>query len=214
MRAVDGVSFAIDTGEMVALYGPSGSGKSTLLNVIATILPADAGAVLVGGRDVTRLVPRAAADYRRLELGYVRQVPELLAGADAVDNAALKLFDSGIGIKKARRQVLDLLDRLGLEGRHRHMPHELSVGERQQVLIARALSTGPRVVLADEPTGALDTDRSREVLALLAELCTEHQVAMLLATHDPLAASYADRAITLRDGKLVEPDRATQGERP
>jgi putative ABC transport system ATP-binding protein len=202
IRAVDGVSMQVAAGELVAMYGPSGSGKSTLLQLIAALLEPDNGAVLVDGRDVSRLSARDAARYRRLELGFVRQEPDMMEGASVLDNATLKLLDARIGWREARRRVTPLLVELGLGGRLRHRAEDLSVGERQRVLIARALSTRPGLVLADEPTGSLDTERSHEVLGLLTSLCTEHGVAMLLVTHDPQAAAYATRVHTLRDGRL------------
>ena len=201
VRAVDGVSLSIARGELVALYGPSGSGKTTLLKIIAALLRPDAGSVTVDGRDVTALDRREAGRYRLREIGFIRQEPSFVPGASAVDNAALKLLDE-LRRKEARRRVEPLMVRLGLEDRMRHLPSQLSSGEQQRVLIARALSTEPKVVLADEPTGSLDTQRSRDVLGLLRGLCHEQHVAMLLVTHDLQAAQYADRAVELRDGRL------------
>jgi putative ABC transport system ATP-binding protein len=203
VHALEGVSMSIEAGELVALYGPSGSGKTTLLTIVAALIPPDSGEVIVDGEDVTLLSAREAARYRRLVLGYVGQSLELLPGVPAIDNAALKLFDLRIGVREAHRRVTPLMERLGLGKRLSHRPDELSAGERQRVLIARALSTGPRLVLADEPTGSLDTQRSHEVLSLLTEVCSEQDVAMLLVTHDPLAASFAVRTHALQDGRLV-----------
>jgi putative ABC transport system ATP-binding protein len=209
VRAVDGVSLAVAPGELVALYGPSGSGKTTLLMLIAALLAPDAGEVIIDGRNVCALSARDAARYRLLELGFVRQSLNLIAGADALDNAALKLMGTDIGAREARRRVGPLLARLGMQARASHRPEQLSMGERQRVMIARALSTDPKLVLADEPTGNLDTQRGAEVLGLLSEICRERNVAVVLVTHDPQAASYADRVHALRDGRLVahEPDR-------
>lgn len=204
VRAVDGVSMSVAAGELAAVYGPSGSGKTTLLLMVAALLAPDRGQVLVDGRDVGALSAREGARYRRLELGFVRQSLELLPGVPAIDNAALKLFDSRVGVREAHRRVRPLLARLGLGDRLRHHPEELSMGERQRVLIARALSTGPKLVLADEPTGSLDEHRSREVLELLTEICREDEVAMLLVTHDPQAAAFATRVHTLRDGHVFD----------
>ena len=208
VRAIDDVTMSVAAGELVALYGPSGSGKTTLLLMVAALLAPDSGQVLVGGRAVSGLSSREGARYRRLELGFVRQSLDLLPGVPAVDNAALKLFDNRVGVREAHRRVTPLLERLGLGKRLHHRAEELSMGERQRVLIARALSTRPQLVLADEPTGSLDTQRSREVLGLLSEICREDRVAMLLVTHDPQAAAIADRVHTLRDGRLFdyEPD--------
>jgi putative ABC transport system ATP-binding protein len=201
VRAVDGVSLSIARGEMVALYGPSGSGKTTLLKLIAALLRPDSGSLRVGDRDVGALAGREAAEYRLHEIGFVRQQPDFIPGASAIDNAALKLFDS-LRRREARRRVEPLMHRLGLGERLRHTAEQLSTGERQRVLIARALSTEPAVLLADEPTGNLDSRRSRDVMELLAQLCHERDVATLLVTHDPLVAGYADRALELHDGRL------------
>jgi putative ABC transport system ATP-binding protein len=206
VRAVDGVSLSIAAGELVALYGPSGSGKTTLLMLIAALLRPDSGAVFVDGREISALSEDDGARYRLHELGYVDQSLELLAGARVIENAAVKLWMTDA--RGAERKVRPLLERLGLGERLRHRPDQLSMGERQRVMIARALSTDPKLVLADEPTGNLDTSRGREVLGLLRELCHERGVAILLVTHDPQAASFADRAHALCDGRLVqyEPD--------
>jgi putative ABC transport system ATP-binding protein len=201
---------------MVALYGPSGSGKTTLLMIVAALMRPDRGAALVNGRDITRLSPGEAARYRRLELGYVSQSLDLLPGVPAIDNAALKLFDMRLGVRESHRRIVPLMERLGLGQRLRHRPEQLSTGERQRVLIARALSSGPSLILADEPTGSLDSARSREVLTLLTDICREQQVAMVLATHDPQAARFATHVRELRDGQLTvhEPEQAlVTGER-
>jgi putative ABC transport system ATP-binding protein len=210
VRALDGASMSIAAGELVALYGPSGSGKTTLLSIVAALMPPDAGTVTVNGRAVSSFSAKRAARYRMHELGYVSQAPDLLPGVPAIDNAALKLFGMRMGVREAHRRAAPLMERLGLAERLGHRPDELSAGERQRVLIARALSTGPSLVLADEPTGSLDTKRSREVLTLLTEICREQNAAMLLVTHDPQAAAFASRAHALLDGRIgaYVPDRA------
>src|ERR1700733_7786073 len=201
VRAVDGVTLEVQPGEMVALYGPSGSGKTTLLLMVATLLQPTSGAVLIGGRDVSSLSEKEASHFRLSELGFIRQNFDLLPGVTAIDNAVLKLLKS-MRWREAHRQIAPLLERLGLGQRLDHSAETLSMGERQRVMIARALSTKPRLLLADEPTGSLDTQRGREVLELLTELCREHEVAIVLVSHDPQAAAYADRVYALRDGKL------------
>ncbi|HEY6780571.1 MAG TPA: ABC transporter ATP-binding protein [Thermoleophilaceae bacterium] len=202
VRAVDGVSLEIQAGELLALYGPSGSGKSTLLLLIAALMRPDAGSIHFDGRDISELSARDAARYRMHDVGVVRQSVELVAGLSALDNAALKLAGNRIRIRDAERGVGPLLERLGLGDRFKHREHELSMGERQRVMIARALSTNPRLVLADEPTGSLDTRQGRAVLELLADICRERQTGMLLVTHDPQAADVADSVMELRDGRL------------
>ena len=204
IRALDGVSLTIEPGELIALYGPSGSGKTTLLEIIAALLVADAGRVLIDGRNLATLSKREAQRYRRIDLGYISQSPELLPGVKAIDNAALKLLGTGANPREARELVTPMLARLGLADRLDHRPNELSAGQRQRVLIARALSTNPRLVLADEPTGNLDSHRSREVLSLLTELCMEREIAMLLVTHDPEAAGFATRVHSLQDGRVSQ----------
>ena len=203
VRAVDGVSLSVSPGEMVVLYGPSGSGKTTLLLMVATLLEPTSGRVLIGGRDVSSLSEREASNFRLSELGFIRQNFDLLPGVSAIDNAVLKLLGT-MRWSRARQEITPLLERLGLGGRLEHRSETLSMGERQRVMIARALSTEPRLLLADEPTGSLDTQRGREVLELLRGLCRERGVAIVLVSHDPVAAAYADRVFALRDGVLSE----------
>jgi putative ABC transport system ATP-binding protein len=204
VSAVDGVSLSISEGELVALYGPSGSGKTTLLMMAAAVLRPDSGSVFVAGREVSALSKRESAEYRMQQLGFIRQSLDLIPGATALDNAALKLLGSPASVRESRRRVEPLLTRLGLGERLTNRSEQLSMGERQRVMIARALSTDPKLVLADEPTGSLDSERGGEVLALLSGLCRERGIAVLLVTHDPQAAAYADRVHTLRDGRLTD----------
>jgi putative ABC transport system ATP-binding protein len=201
VRAVDGVSLSVAPGEMVALYGPSGSGKTTLLLMVAALLEPTSGSVLVNGRDISSLSEREASNFRLSEMGFVRQNFDLLPGVTAIDNAVLKLLKH-TRWREAHSQIQPLLERLGLGERLDHHAETLSMGERQRVMIARALSSEPKLLLADEPTGSLDSQRSLEVLELLRELCREREVAVVLVSHDPQAAAYADRVLALRDGKL------------
>jgi putative ABC transport system ATP-binding protein len=202
VRAVDGVTLTVELGEMVALYGPSGSGKSTLLLLAAGLLAPDAGTIRFGGRDVGALTADEAADYQRREVGFVSQAVDLLPGVPAIDNAAVKLLADRVPLGAARRETTPWLDRVGLGHRLDHVPARLSGGERQRVAVARALVNGPRLVLADEPTGCLDSPRGAEVLELLAHVSRERRAAVVLVTHDPLAAEVADRVLALRDGRL------------
>lgn len=218
VRAVDGVTLEIAAGELVALYGPSGSGKTTLVKLIAAQLDPDSGAVIVDGREISALSEHDASRYRLYDLGYIAQAFDLRGGGNVVENAAAKLWLTK-DVRRAERMVVPLLERLGLGERLRSLPRDLSMGERQRVVIARALSMKPKVVVADEPTGSLDTERSQEVLGLLREFCREREVAMLLTTHDPQAAAFADRVLELRDGKLgvfdpnsAHPPSASTGE--
>jgi putative ABC transport system ATP-binding protein len=208
VRAVDGVSLRVAPGEMVVLYGPSGSGKTTLLLMVATLLEPTSGSVSIGGRDLSSLSEREASHFRLTELGFIRQSFDLLPGVTTIDNAVLKLLKT-LRWREAQREITPLLERLGLGERLKHRGETLSMGERQRVMIARALSTGPSLLLADEPTGSLDTRRGHDVLELLRGLCRERGVAAVLVSHDPIAAAYADRVFTLRDGRLsaYEADR-------
>ena len=157
--------------------------------------------MLVDGRSISTLSEQEASHYRLSQLGFIRQNFDLLPGVSALDNAVLKLLKN-VRWREAHARMTPLLERLGLGERLEHRAETLSMGERQRVMIARALSTEPRLLLADEPTGSLDTQRSHEVLELLRELCRERDVAVVLVSHDPLAAGYADRVLALRDGRL------------
>lgn len=202
IRAVDGLSLSIAPGELVALYGPSGSGKTTLLMLIAALLQPDAGNVIVNGRDLASLSDSEQSSYRLRELGLIDQTFDLLPGGTVLQNAALKLWMIE-STRLAEERMRPLLKRLGLGERLGHRADQLSVGERQRVIIARALSTHPKLVLADEPTGNLDTRRGQEVLELLSQTCRERGTSVLLVTHDPQATTFADRVLALRDGRLT-----------
>jgi putative ABC transport system ATP-binding protein len=210
VRAVDGVSLDVAAGETVLLYGPSGSGKTTLLMMIAMLLAPSGGRISIGERDVASLSEREAARFRLAELGFIHQGSELLPGVSTIDNTVLKLIAT-MRWRDARREVTPLLESLGLGARLDHRAETLSTGERQRVMIARALSTKPRLLLADEPTGSLDSRRGGEVLALLRELSQERGVAVVLVSHDPVAARYADRVFALHDGKLTDWKRERAG---
>jgi putative ABC transport system ATP-binding protein len=200
VRAVDNVSMTVAAGEVVALYGPSGSGKTTLIELIAGLRVPDSGGIFVDEQDVVRMSCKEAGGYRLNVLGMVMQPSTLRPGARAIASASIKLMDSGA--RAARAQIRPLMVELGLGDRLRHRTEQLSMGERQRVLIALALSRRPKLVLADEPTASLDTDNTRMVLGLLRNLCCERGMALLLVTHDPEAAAYADRTHELRDGRL------------
>ena len=204
VHAVDGLSLTMEAGELVALYGPSGSGKSTLLRIAAAMEPPDGGAVFVNGRDVTTLSEKDAADYRMYVLGWINPRIDLLDGATALDNAAIKQVVALGSVRKARKAVAPLLEELGLGARLHHRAETLSMGERQRVMIARALSLDPKVVLADEPTGNLDSRRGREVLALLRDATHARGMATVLVTHDEHAVAFADRVFSLQDGVLCD----------
>jgi putative ABC transport system ATP-binding protein len=204
VNAVDDVSLSVAPGEFVALYGPSGSGKTTLLMMAATIKQPDSGSIAFGGRELTGLTKRESAHFRLETVGIVFQSFHLMQGASALDNASLKLFGLNLRLCEAHDMARPWLERLGLGHRLNHKPSEMSMGERQRVAIARALANKPRILLADEPTGNLDSRRSREVLGLLGEICTEENIPVVLVTHDPQAAAFVTRVHTLRDGALSD----------
>jgi putative ABC transport system ATP-binding protein len=199
--ALDGVTLSVAPGEFVALYGPSGSGKTTLLNLIVglTIEPVS-GTITVNGRDVASMSRREADAYRLNTLGIIGSPDVLQPGARAVRAASIRLRLSDT--RNAEKAVEPLLIQLGLGNRLNHRVEQLSMGERQRVVIGLALSTDPQLVLADEPTGHLDTENTRIVLSLLRNLCHERDLALLLATHNPEAAAFADQIVELRDGRL------------
>jgi putative ABC transport system ATP-binding protein len=200
IRAVDGVSMSVAPGEFVAIYGPSGSGKTTLLELIAGIAKPDSGRVLVAGKDIAGLSASEADSYRLRDLGIIDDPEALFPGDSAIRNACLKLWMTNR--REAEAIVEPILKRLGLGERLQHRTEQLSKGERQRLAIARALAIDPMIVLADEPTASLDSRRTREVLVLLRELCTERGAMTVLATHDPTAARFADHVYALEDGGL------------
>jgi putative ABC transport system ATP-binding protein len=202
VHALDGVSLSVGAGEMLALQGPSGSGKTTLLLLAACALRADAGSVLYRGRDLAGMSERQAAQYRLAEVGLISQNTHLMARVAAVENAATKLLLGGVPLPQARARAQGWLERVGIGTRAQRTPEELSGGERQRVAIARALAAEPGLVLADEPTANLDSQRSAEIVALLALLAREQGAAVLLVTHDAEAAAAADRVLRLRDGHV------------
>jgi putative ABC transport system ATP-binding protein len=210
IHAVEDVSMSLAPREFVALFGPSGSGKTTLLLLAAGLLRADSGSVCFEGSDLGELSKRDLLSFRRTKLGFVFQGFNLTAGLSAEENVAIPLLLRGVGHREARRRALAALDDVGLLRRSGHTPDELSGGEQQRVAIARALVGEPRLVLADEPTGNLDTETGDGVLELLSALPREHGVAALLVTHDARVAHYADRVLGMRDGRLVEPELQAQ----
>lgn len=204
VRAVDDVSLSVDSGELVALYGPSGSGKSTLLMLAGGFLVPDQGIVTFAGREVPTPSDPRASIYRRREIGVVFQSFDLARGLSALDNAALKLMADGVSPAQARREAKPLLELVGLGRRAEHPPEQLSTGEQQRVAIAAALAGNPKLILADEPTGNLDSETGDQILQLLRTECQRSGVAVLLVTHDRRAASYASRVHTLTDGRLTQ----------
>ena len=199
IRALDGVDLEIEAGEFVALEGPSGSGKTTLLQLLGALDRPSAGDIVFEDRDLAALRDRQLAELRLRSFGFVFQQFNLIPTLTAVENVQVKLAPVGGG----RERALQLLDEVGLAGRADHLPGHMSGGEQQRVAIARALSVDPRVVLADEPTGNLDTATGSEIIDLLAGLAAEHGSTVIVATHDIDLAGRAPRRLAMRDGRLV-----------
>ncbi len=204
VEALRGVSLDVGRGEFVALVGPSGCGKSTLLNLVGGIDVPTSGEVVVDGAALSGLSDRALSLYRREKVGFVHQLFNLLPTLTALENVALPLLLKATGGREAREQARRQLDAVGIGGRAAHWPHQLSGGEQQRVAIARAIVHGPPIILADEPTGNLDSKAGQEVLDLLAWLVTAQGRTLLLATHSREAAARAARAVALRDGMVVD----------
>jgi putative ABC transport system ATP-binding protein len=209
VRAVDGVSLRVAPGEMVAVQGPSGSGKTTLLLLIAALVRPEQGTIRFAGRDISGLSEDEVSDYLMRDVGFIYQSYRLMSKVSTVENAAMKLMLGGMGMREAKERAVPWLERLGLGDRLAYTPEDLSGGERQRVAIARALTGEPKLILADEPTGNLDSARSLETVGLLAALAHEQGASVVLVTHDADAARLADRRFVLRDGRLSqmrEPD--------
>jgi putative ABC transport system ATP-binding protein len=206
VRALVGVDLTVEAGEMVAVMGPSGSGKSTLMNVLGCLDRPSSGSYRFEGREVATLEKRELSALRLSAFGFVFQGFQLLARTSALDNVALPLVYAEVPAAERRERALEALRRVGLGGREDHTPAQLSGGQQQRVAIARALVNRPRLILADEPTGALDTRTSVEVLGLLQSL---HQggITIVLVTHEPDIAAYADRRLLVRDGRLLSDQR-------
>ena len=202
VTALDRVSLRIDAGELLAIVGPSGSGKSTLLNIMGTLDLPSRGTVRIGGDDVTLLSDRKLSDLRGKRLGFVFQQFHLVDGMSAVENVATGLLYAGVRHRKRAPLAAAALERVGLGHRLGHLPHQLSGGEKQRVAIARALVNDPALILADEPTGALDTANGQAVLALLSDLNREGATIAVI-THDREIADRLPRRVTIRDGRIV-----------
>lgn len=203
IHALDDVDFSVEEGEFVAIVGPSGSGKSTLMNIIGLLDVADEGRYKLGDRDVLRMTDTQLARLRNRRIGFVFQNFNLLPSLSAFENARLPLLYRGVRIKEANRIVGAYFDQLGLAGREKHLPSQLSGGQQQRVAIARALAGSPDIVLADEPTGALDSKTSAEIMSVLADLNRRGQTIVLI-THNAELAQQAHRVVSIVDGKLHE----------
>jgi len=205
VHALRGVSFSIAHGEYVAIMGPSGSGKSTLMNILGCLDRATSGAYALDGVDVSQLDDNALAAIRLKKLGFIFQGFNLLARTDALKNVALPLFYAGVPAKRRREAALAQLEEVGLGDRASHKPNELSGGQQQRVAIARALVNDPTFLLADEPTGNLDSTTSRDILGLFSTLNARGRT-IIMVTHDEEVASHARRILRVRDGLIVADD--------
>ena len=210
VHALRGIDLAVEAGELVAIMGPSGSGKSSLLTIAGTLEDATDGEVIVEGQAVHGMRRSEKSALRRRSIGFVFQDFNLLAGLTAVENVAMPLELDGTSARDARVQALAALDQLGLADRAEHHPDDLSGGERQRVAIARAVVGDRRLLLADEPTGALDSVNSESVMRLLRD-ATRQGAAGVVVTHEAQLASWADRVVFLRDGRLVDQTSAPAG---
>ncbi|WP_433450385.1 ABC transporter ATP-binding protein [Streptomyces sp. CA-142005] len=202
-RALRGASADLHAGEILAVTGPSGSGKSTLLHCLAGLVRPDEGSVVYAGQRLDRLPEKRLSELRRTDFGVVFQFGQLIPELTAADNVALPLMLAGAGRAEARERAGEWLERFGVHGQEALRPGELSGGQTQRVALARALVTGPRVVFADEPTGALDSLATEQVMTALVRTARESGAAVLLITHDAQVAAYADREVRLSDGAVV-----------
>ena len=201
-RAVDGATFSVAQGEFVAITGPSGCGKSTLLHLIAALERPDSGRIVVLGEEVTSR--HDLSRYRARTVGLVFQLHNLLPNLTAVENVEVPMYETGLGMRQRRRRGLELLELVGLADKARRRPPELSGGERQRVAIARSLSNDPPILLADEPTGNLDSKAGRNVMEALEAIHHQHGLTIIMVTHDPNIAASADRIIKMLDGRIEE----------
>jgi len=202
--ALDGVGFTVEEGEFMAIMGPSGSGKSTLLHLLGGLDKPSDGQVTLAGQKISVLSDSEVTLIRRRNVGFVFQFYNLLPTLTVEENIALPLLIDGKRIKDYREKIDQLLALVGLTERRRHKPGQLSGGEQQRVAIARALVTDPAIVLADEPTGNIDSQMGEEIMKLLRKSCDEYGQTIVMVTHDPSVSAYADRVVFLKDGKFVD----------
>jgi putative ABC transport system ATP-binding protein len=207
LRAVDRINLKVEAGEFVAIMGPSGCGKSTLLHLLGGLDRASEGQVTIDGQDLSRMSDQHLAELRRRRIGFVFQFFNLIPVLNALENAALPLLLDGMRPEQAKAKAGEWLARVGLADRQTHHPDQLSGGQQQRVAIARALVSEPALILADEPTGNLDTHASNETVALLRQVSETWGRAVVMVTHDPSIAAYANRIVFLKDGVVVDETR-------
>lgn len=202
LQVLKGIDLHIEKGEVVSIVGPSGAGKTTLLQIIGTLDRPDNGTICVDGIDTTRLSQKKLADFRNRHIGFVFQFHQLLPEFTAIENIMIPAYIAGTGNKEARRRAAELLDFMGLSDRATHKPNELSGGEKQRVAVARALVNNPAVILADEPSGSLDSKNKAELHQLFFDLRNQFGQTFVIVTHDEQLATLTDRTIHLRDGVI------------
>jgi len=206
LHVLKGIDLDIAEGELVSIMGASGSGKSTLLNILGILDDYDEGEYYLAGTLIKNLSETRAADYRNRMIGFIFQSFNLIGFKTAVENVELPLFYQGIGRRKRHQMAMDELEKMGLTDWASHYPNEMSGGQRQRVAIARALVTRPKIILADEPTGALDSKTGVEVMQLLKKLNSEERITMIIVTHDPNVAAQTNRIIRIKDGVISPAD--------
>ncbi|MFX1500072.1 MAG: ABC transporter ATP-binding protein [Promethearchaeota archaeon] len=204
IRALNGVSISIKKGEFVSVMGPSGSGKTTLLNMIGALDNPSSGAVFINGTDIAQMADEQRTQLRLKEIGFIFQFYNLVPVLSAYENVELPMVFAGRPKQKIETNVNKFLDLVGLSDKKDHLPSELSGGEQQRVAIARALCNEPSILIADEPTGELDTKMGMEIVNLLRELNKELNQSILMVTHDPMVGALAERMLKMRDGKIIE----------
>ena len=205
LEVLKGIDLSIEKGEIVSIVGPSGAGKTTLLQIIGTLDRPDSGSVYVDNVDVTKLSQKKLSDFRNRHIGFVFQFHQLLPEFTAIENIMIPAYIAGINTKEARRRAEELLQFMGLADRAKHKPNELSGGEKQRVAVARALINNPDVILADEPSGSLDSKNKEELHQLFFDLRDKYGQTFVIVTHDEGLASITDRTIHMRDGLLETP---------
>jgi len=207
VQALRGISFYVNEGEMLCIMGPSGSGKTTLLNIMGTLDKPTKGRVYIEGKDITKLGDRELTNLRLRKIGFVFQFYNLIPVLTAFENVELPMIFAGVSRKERKRRAVYLLELVGLGNRMNHRPDELSGGEQQRVAIARALANRPKIILADEPTGELDTENGKKIMNIFRKIVDEERVSVIIATHDPIVSEFSDRNIRIRDGIIVSDEK-------